>query len=295
MLDVAIGGRDIRFSPIVAMDNGDDLIEEFSGFGIRFETRRLGTERLGASLEWTGFDPTFKGPTLDALAVNPQLPRPYDERSTFTPLIKFALSPRITLSAGVSIAELDALEPQTGSLMANAAVGSILFATRAREASGGSHDIHASFGVRAGSRELESDLVYTRYLGQGWYRYGWGNHRVQVTGIAGGITGDAPLFERFSPGNSMTLRGWDKYEIAPAGGDRMIHSAIEYGFRGLAVFLDLGSVWNEGDERKLRVSAGLEFHAGPAFLTVGIPLNTDNLRAVVALGLRANGRIGLQR
>jgi outer membrane protein assembly factor BamA len=155
--------------------------------------------------------------------------------------------------------------------------------------------VHAAFGVRAGSRALESDLAYTRYLGQGWYRYGWGRHRVQVTGIAGGITGNAPLFERFSLGDSVTLRGWDKYEIAPAGGDRVVHSSIEYGFRGLSVFLDVGSVWDDGTEREIRVSTGLGFHAGPAFLTIGIPLNTDNLRAVVSLGLRLSSRIGVQR
>jgi outer membrane protein assembly factor BamA len=105
--------------------------------------------------------------------------------------------------------------------------------------------------------------------------------------MAVGLTGDAPLFERYALGDSRTLRGWDKNEIAPAGGDRMVHASVEYGFRGMAVFLDAGSVWDEGGERKVRVSTGLGLRAGPAFLTVGFPLNTDNLGAVVALGLRA--------
>lgn len=295
MLELAIGGRDIRFTPIIAISNGDDLIEEYSGFGLRFETRKLGTERLGASLEWTGFDQTWRSRTLEALAANSRIPGPYEERSTFTPLIRFAVTPQITLSGGVSISELDALEPATGSMMASAAVASIGFTARVREASRGRHDVHASFSVRKGTPALESDLAYTRYLGQGWYRYGWGRHRVVVTGMAGGATGDAPLFERFALGDSMTLRGWDKYEIAPAGGDRVVHSSIEYGFRGLAVFLDVGSVWDAAAEREVRVSSGLGFHAGPAFLTVGVPLNTDELRAVVSLGLRFNRRAGAQR
>lgn len=155
--------------------------------------------------------------------------------------------------------------------------------------------MQASLGMRAGSPMLESDLAYRRYLGQGWYRYAWGKHRVLVSGMAGGTTGEAPLFERFALGDSMTLRGWDKYEIAPAGGDRVVHSSIEYGFRGLGVFLDVGSVWDEATEREVRASTGLKLHAGPAFLTVGVPLNTDNLRAVVSLGLRLNGRVGVQR
>jgi hypothetical protein len=293
-LELAMGGRDLRFTPIVAIDNGDDLIEEYSGFGLRFETRRLGTERLGASLEWSTFDQTWRSATLDALAADPQIALAYDERSTITPLVKFAVTPEVTLAAGVSITELDARPPATGSEMANAAVASIAYGGRWKDASNATHDVHASFGVRAGSRALESDLVYTRYVGRGWYRYGWGNHRVLVAAMAGGITGGAPLFERFALGDSTTLRGWDKYDIAPAGGDRMFHSSIEYRYTGLALFLDIGSVWDDGTERQVRVSTGFGFHGGPAFLTVGFPLNTDNLGAVVALGLRVGG-IGVKR
>ncbi len=53
--------------PIVAWDNGDDLIEEYSGFALRFETRKLVTERLGMFFEWSTFDQTWRNPTLAAL------------------------------------------------------------------------------------------------------------------------------------------------------------------------------------------------------------------------------------
>lgn len=294
-LELAISGRNFRFTPIVAIDDGDALIEEYSGFGLRIETRKLGTERLGASFEWSTFDPKWRGATLDALAVDPRIGRPYEQRSTITPLLKFAVTPEITLAAGVSVTELEALQPATGSEMSNAAVASIAYGGRWKDAGNAAHDVHASLGVRAGRRALESDLVYTRYLGQGWYRYKWGNHQVLVAGMAGGISGDAPLFERFALGDSRTLRGWDKYDVAPAGGDRMVHGSVEYGFRGMSVFLDAGSVWVEGGERKVRVSTGLGLRAGPAFLTVGFPLNTDNLNAVVALGLRAAFGAGVTR
>ena len=54
--DFNIGDRTIRFTPIFALDNADDLVEEYSGYGLRFETRKLGTRRLGASFEWSWFD-----------------------------------------------------------------------------------------------------------------------------------------------------------------------------------------------------------------------------------------------
>ena len=288
-IDFNIGSGPIRFTPIFAIDNADDLVEEYSGFGLRFETRKLGTQRLGASLEWTSFDEDWQAATLDAVALNPGIPPPYEQRSTITPLLKFAFSPHLSIAAGVSISELEPFPPATDSQMANAAVASVEYNGLWKDSSDATHTVDASFGVRAGSRELDSDLAYTRYLGQGSYRYDFGRHHVQAAGMAGGITGDAPLFERFTLGDSRTLRGWNKYDIAPAGGDRVVYSSIEYRYTGLSLFLDVGSVWDANTERHVRVSTGLGLHAGPAFIVVGFPLNTDNLRAVVMLGLRIPG------
>jgi len=288
-LALGLGSRNIRFTPIFAIDNADDLVEEYSGYGLRFETRKIGTRRLGASLEWTRFDQDWRSATLDALALEPGIPPPYETRSTVTPLLKFAFSPELSVAGGVSISELEPLVSTTGSQMANAAVASIGYDRRWKDGSDAAHHAEARFSVRAGTRNLESDLDYRRYLGQGSYRYNSGRHHVQATGMAGGITGNAPLFERFTLGDSTTLRGWDKYDIAPAGADRMFHSSIEYRYTGLALFLDIGSVWDSGTERQLRVSTGFGLHAGPAFLVVGFPLNTDNLTAVVTLGLRVSG------
>ena len=277
-LDLGIGDRNIRFTPIVAIDNADDLVEEYSGFGLRFETRKLGTRRLGASLEWSWFDQDWRAATLDALALDPEIPRPYDTRSTITPLLKFAFSSgpqrrrgREHLGAGAACPGDRLADGERGGRLDRATTGDGRTVPTRRT------HVEASFGVRAGSRELESDLAYTRYLGQGSYRFDFGRHHVQATGMAGGITGHAPLFERFTLGDSTTLRGWDKYDIAPAGGDRMFYSSIEYRYTGLALFLDVGSVWDANTERQVRVSTGFGFHAGPAFLVVGFPLNTDNL------------------
>jgi Omp85 superfamily domain len=287
--DLNIGDRNIRFTPTFALANQEDSVEEYSGVGLRFETRKLGTRRLGVSFEWSWFDQDWRNQTLAALLLNPGIPAPYDTRTTITPLLKFAATPDISLTAGVSISELKAFAPATDSQMANAAVASVDFDRQWKASSDMTHRAVASFGVRAGSRSLESDLSYTRYLGQGSYRFDFGRHHVQATGMAGGITGHAPLFERFALGDSLTLRGWDKYDISPAGGDRMAYSSAEYRYTGLALFLDIGSVWNANTERHVRVSTGFGFHGGPAFLVVGFPLNTDNLTAVLAMGLRIPG------
>lgn len=292
-LDLALGYRDVRVTPIVAIDNADDLVEEYSGYGVRVEARRLGTRRLGASFEWTRFEPDWEDATLAVLPTVPGSPPLYDTRSTVTPLVKFAFTPDLDISAGVSISELEARSPAAGSQSANAFVASIGYDREWEGASDETHRVGAAFDVRAGSHELESDLSYRRYLGQGTYRFDFGRHRVQATGMAGGITGDAPLFERFTLGDSRTLRGWNKYDIAPLGGDRLIYSSIEYRYRGLALFLDAGSVWDTDAERRFRVSSGFGLHAGPAFVEVGFPLNTENVTAMVSLGLRVSG-VGLR-
>jgi Omp85 superfamily domain len=288
-VELSMGNRSVRVTPFAAIDNADDLVEEYSGYGLRFETRKLGTRRLGASFEWSRFDHDWRPETLDAVVRRPAIPAPYEKRSTISPMVKFAFSPDVSVAAGVSVSELEPIFPATETRMANAAVASIDFDRNWENGSDASHHVTFNFGVRAGSRELESDLAYTRYLGQGAYRFGAGRHRVQATGMAGSITGDAPLFERFTLGDSRTLRGWDKYDIAPAGADRMLYSSVEYRFTGLGLFLDIGSVWDENAKRQVRVSTGIGFYAGPAFFVVGFPLNTDDLRAVVTMGLRIPG------
>ena len=206
---------------------------------------------------------------------------------TFTPLVKFAITPHVSVGGGVSITELDPLvESDSNSQMANALIGAVSFSERSRRGSGPRQDFEAAFTVRAAIQALESDLVYERYLGRAEYLYRWPHHEVRVSGMAGGISGEAPLFERFSLGDSRTLRGWDKYDIAPAGGNRMFHASLEYQYRGLGMFLDTGSVWNEGADRRVRVSTGLTFSPGPVFFTVGFPVNTDEFRAVFTMGFR---------
>ena len=285
-LDLGMGNRDIRFTPILALANGDDLVEEYSGVGLRFESRRLGTRRLGASLEWSWFDADWRDQSVAAVTANPALPRLYDTRTTITPLVKFAFTPEISLAAGVSVNELKAIAPADRSHMANAAVGALAYNRRWGQGDTGAQQVESEFRVQAGTRALESDAVYTRYLAQGSYEYDRGRHHANASGMAGHLDGEAPLFERFTLGDTRTLVGWDKYDIAPAGGSRMYYASVEYGYSGVSVFLNLGSVWDAPADRRLRVSTGIGFHAGPAFATVGFPLNTDNLSAVFTMGLR---------
>ena len=292
-LDIPMGNRDVRVTAIIPIDTTDELIEENSGFGLRFEARRMGTERLGVSIEAAWFDVSWREVTLAGLLFDPTIPSAYGARTTFTPVMKFAITRNLYLKGGVSIAELsplDELEVSGPSRMANTAIGGIGWSQR------GKHDIEASVVVNAGLPEMESDFEYTRALGVVDYSIRAKKHRVLLAGMAGYLDGAAPMFERFALGDVRTLRGWNKYDISPTGGDRMVYTSAEYRYGAFALFVDAGSVWNDGTQKQFRVSVGGGIQAGPVNLTLGIPLNTNELRAVFTAGIRFGGLgIGLLR
>jgi outer membrane protein assembly factor BamA len=120
--------------------------------------------------------------------------------------------------------------------------------------------VEASYELRTSAEALESDLSYRRHLGSLRYRYSQRHNTVIANVAFGGITGDAPLFERFTLGDSATLRGWNKFDIAPAGGDRVFNSSLEYRYRFVGAFLDGGSVWNHNGEMRFRMSSGFGLH-----------------------------------
>ncbi len=288
-LPLTLSGRFLSINPIVTISDTEDRIEESSGFALRIESRRVGTERLGAVFEWSTLRETWRSATLDALAANPSLPAAYRHRSNVAPLVKFAVTPRFTVGGGVSITQLDPLDGATDmeSRMANAAVGFMRY-HQAWGPPGASwrRAFDAGLTLRSGVDWLQSDLDYTRVLGEASYVQGWGRQRVFLSATGGGTSGDTPLFERFSLGDTRTLRGWDKFDIAPAGGSRMYHASAEYTYRGAGLFLDAGSVWNGGESARHRFSAGITYNPGPVFVTVGFPLNTGQVHAVFAMGFR---------
>lgn len=288
LLDVDIRSRDWRVAPIFALDNRDDLVEEYSGVGARVETRKVGTERLGAALEMSWFEQTWQDETLAALALQPLIPGAYRNRTTVAPSMVFGITPNLHVGGGVSITELESLSQSPASQMANVATLSAGYGQQWRRP-GGTHKVNAQFDYRAGTEALQSDLVYKRYLLNGRYVYEWGRQTVLASAAAGGISSDAkqaPLFERFTLGDSSTLRGWNKYDIAPAGGERLLHTSVEYRNRGFAFFFDAGVVRDAGADGTPRTSAGFGYHHDAVFITLGFPLNTDDLNVMFMAGVR---------
>jgi hypothetical protein len=287
-LDVPVGGRrDHRFTLGLVRGNADDLIEEYSGYRLRVESRDAVTKRLGLSLEWSRLTQRWRRETLSRLDANPGIPRAYRSRTVVEPAVTFAFSPRLRLRAGASVSELEPLPEVPGpSLRASAAFASARFDRTWESESGPAHSVEAGYDWRAGLDALGSDLAYRRHVGHVRYELERGRNRVIAEFRVGGLTGTAPLFERFSLGDSSTLRGWNKYDIAPAGVDRLVHQSIEFRHRAFAYFLDVGYVWQTGADAPVRISTGVGFHGEHGFLTLGVPLNADDIEVAFMLGVR---------
>ena len=52
-----MGGRNQRLTLGLVGENDDDLIEEYSGYRLLLESRKVATDRLGLSLEYSEFRP----------------------------------------------------------------------------------------------------------------------------------------------------------------------------------------------------------------------------------------------
>ena len=282
--DIPMGGRYNRATVGFAFSNSDDLIEEYSGVRLRFESRRVGTERVGLSLEVSRLNNTFREPTLTALSTNPAIPEPYRTRLTVEPIGTVALTRQVRVFGGVSFSNLVALSHSPDSQMANTVIGGLAYAQRWDHDSVSRSNVDAGYEIRASA--LDSDLSYKRHFGHASYRYDHDNNTVIASAFLGRLTGDAPLFERFSLGDTSTLRGWNKFDIAPAGGDHVFHQSLEYRFHNVGLFLDAGSVWDAGTDKRLRTSTGFGILGDNFFLTLAFPLNEGGANGTFMMGVR---------
>jgi outer membrane protein assembly factor BamA len=109
---------------------------------------------------------------------------------------------------------------------------------------------------------------------------------VIIDELSGGmIAGRAPMFERFVLGNASTLRGWNKYELDPAGGNRMAHNSVEYRYGAFQVFYDTGAIWDRNDTAVVRHSVGVGLRQGVFSLALAFPLREGRIEPIVMMGM----------
>jgi hypothetical protein len=278
----ALKGHRVTFGLV---SDGDELAERYAGLLGRYENRRLGTDKLRLRVDLESYHQQWNGATLDELDRSPHVPGIYRTRSNIQPVLSVVPVRSLTLSAGVSMQHFQTQFPAARTEAANAVVTTLRYQRREEGSATSQHSLDAGYSLRAATKALDSDFVYARHRWHGQYSYAHGRHTLSEEVTAGLITGRAPLFERFVLGNSSTLRGWNKFDLEPAGGDRALHNSVEYQYRCFFAFYDTGAVWKKGDEAVARHSIGAGLRQGIFSLAVAFPLRDGRIEPIVMLGM----------
>jgi hypothetical protein len=269
------------------VSSADELLERNTGVMLRYEHRKVGTSMLQVGVEYDYFWPDFQPETEAALAVSPWVPGTYETREVFAPSVSFLPIPDIKLTFGASFQTLAMEQPTLHDEAAHAFTFGAQFRRKIGRRHGLRHSIAADYLVRKATKTLESDFLYTRQFVSGDYTLSTRHQDFMFSFQGGHIDGVAPLFDRFTIGNTATLRGWDKFDVAPLGGTRLLYGSLEYRYEPFQLFYDFGKVWDPGQvvEWKHSVGLGLAWKNG-FFMSLGVPLKYHDITPVFMIGFR---------
>jgi hypothetical protein len=268
------------------INEANTLIERQAGGSLGYSLQR---DRVTVSFDYSAYRAQWKPNTLEANRLSPASPGLYRLRETLSGSVDADLPRSLKLHGGVRFTELQMDPPRHGYQKANGITASVKQSYGdgfTKDEPG--HFFEWNYDIRAGISGLQSDFSYARHQVDAHYIFT--HKKTDHVGIwtnFGAITGQAPMFDRFSLGNSQTLRGWTKYEIAPLGGDRVANLTAEYRpIKPVTVFYDMGSVWNSGQAVVVRKSVGFVFWI-PTIqipIAVGFPIRHGNARPTFQVG-----------
>lgn len=264
--------------------DADDLLERYAGVGAGFEARKVGSERVRLGFLYEGYHHQWNRATLTDLS------QIYRTRDSFQPALTVVLADPLKLTVGAAFHQLEMQYPVARKVWANTAVAALRYHQRFRGVGRDKHEVRASYEVRAAARTLDSDFVYTRHQWSAAYKIGGPHQEMVASFTAGRLSGWAPLFERYSLGNSTTLRGWNKFEVAPLGGDRAAHNTLEYrhkvdGGTQLIAFYDVGAVWNHGSAAEAKHAVGFGLRTWRFQTALAFPVRSGRVEPVFMAGV----------
>ncbi len=278
------------------VSDGDTLTERYAGTSASYENTHVGTDRVHLSFEFDQLHELWNGTTLQAIDRYPKGPQPYRERRNFQPTVTVVLARPLLFQTGASFQEMQMEpgftapgNPESNNTSANAAFASLRF-HRQFEGADQTQDVAVNYDIHSAGRALRSDYTYTRHHWDFNYSVVRGNQTIQDDFTAGFISGDAPFFERFVVGTSSLLRGWNRFEIDPLGGTRLVHNSVTYKYRfqkrltGEA-FYDAGSLWHGSGDAGVRQSLGVGITRSIFMLAVAIPLRDGRIDPVFMVGM----------
>ncbi|HUI54864.1 MAG TPA: BamA/TamA family outer membrane protein [Bryobacteraceae bacterium] len=267
------------------VSDGDWLPERYAGISARYENRRLGTDRVSLRFQFESYHEQWNMATITDLAAHPnETSDLYRSRQDFEPTATIALAHPLTLMVGARIERFESEVPAAGTEASNAVITTLRYHRRL-EGSDNQQDLDADASLHAATNLLGSDFVYAMRSAGIRYQLRHGKHVVMDNAWAGVISGRAPLCDRFSLGNTYYLRGWNKYEIDPLGGNRAVHNSVEYHYGAFQIFYDVGAVWDEGQPAVPRHSLGVGVRESALSLAVAFPIRSGHVEPIVMMGI----------
>jgi hypothetical protein len=267
------------------VSNGDWLPERFSGILARYEDKHVGTDRLSFKFEAESFHTQWNQATVAAMAENPgDVPALYRARQEFQPTATIVLFKPLTLTVGARIERFEEEGPASAVEMADAAITDLHY-HQAIEGPASQQEWDADCTLHTATRVLNSDYAYSARTAGVRYQLHSGKHTVIDNAWGGYISGKAPLSDRFVLGNAEYLRGWNKYEIDPLGGNRALYNSVEYHYGPLLAFYDAGAIWDESQPIVVRHSVGLGLRESVFSLAVAIPMRSGHIEPIFMMGI----------
>jgi outer membrane protein assembly factor BamA len=269
------------------VDTSDELLERYAGFRLRYENRKIATDRLQFRLDFNGYHETFNPATQLALESASTVPGIYRNYQDFAASLSLIPHRDLKFSVGTSFVRLQIQYPATHTQTAYAGTADFQYRHGSKRPNGLRQNFKIDYSLRTATRVLDSDFVYTRHLFTADYTLSKSRNRFDAHFKAGEISGIAPLFERFSLGNSFALRGWNKFDVAPLGGTRLAYGSLDYRYRDFELFYDVGSVWDKGQSALIRHSLGIGWASRDGFFaSLAFPVRLHDVSPIFMMGFR---------
>ena len=267
------------------VSDGDSLSERYAGVNASYEDKRLGSDRLKLRFLVESYHDQWNSSTLQALQNGSRVTSDaYRSRQNFQPTLNISVAKPLSLEFGASFERFESQLPGVPTESANALFTTLRY-HRQFEGAANEQDVDASYAMRVAARTFASDFSYATHTARVRYHVQRGKHKLTEEFMGGGIAGRAPLDDRFVLGNSTYLRGWNKYEIDPIGGNRVVYNSVDYRYGPFQVFYDTGAVWDEGQPATARHSLGVGLRASILSLAVAFPVRGGHVEPIFMMGL----------
>jgi len=236
-------------------------------------------------MEFETYHQQWNRATEEALRGQNEVPGIYRTRYNLEPMLTIVIAEPLTINVGAGFQRFQTQYPAAVKESSNAVITSLRYRGRWEGPGVDRHDLTAGYSLHAATRILDSDYAFARHAVDVTYRFRRDPNSVVLRMEAGRISGRAPLYERFVAGNAQLLRGWNKFDIAPLGGDRLATASIEYRYRVFQVFYDTGAVWDHRGAAEHRNSVGLGLAKWGLQLALAFPVKYGRAEPIFMVGM----------